>query len=64
MPSGKESGSNNSGRFVIEGKVNKSKIMIKKPADSLDGNKGGLSEYIIDPKDVKIKRVSGANPEF
>ncbi|VVH51870.1 hypothetical protein BPUTSESOX_680 [uncultured Gammaproteobacteria bacterium] len=38
--------------------------MIKKPADSLDGNKGGLSEYIIDPKDVKIKRVSGANPEF
>jgi hypothetical protein len=27
-------------------------------------NKGGLTEYIIDPKNVTVKRASGANPNF
>jgi hypothetical protein len=38
--------------------------MIRKPADPLDWNKGGLPEYIIDPKNVTAKNVSGANPQF
>ncbi len=65
LPSGGESGANNTGRFVIEGTVKNKKIMRKKMADPLDGKAGnGVREYIINPKDVKIRRVSGANPEF
>ncbi len=30
----------------------------------LDGNVGGLKELIIDPKNVRINRVSGAKPKF
>jgi RHS repeat-associated protein len=61
---GLPSGANNTGRFVIRGKVKGSDIIKKRPADPLDGNSGGLMEYIIDPDNVKIERVSGANPEF
>ena len=64
LPSGGLSGMNNSGRFVIEGTVKNADIIKKRPALPLDGNKGGLPELIIDPKDVNIKKVSGANPEF
>lgn len=54
----------NTGRFVIEGQVNKSDIIKQRSALPLDGNKGGLQEYIIDPSNVQIKRVSGVNPDF
>jgi len=61
---GLPSGANNTGRFVIRGKVKGSDIIKKRPADPLDGNSGGLMEYIIDLDNVKIGHVSGANPEF
>jgi len=64
LPSGGASGANNTGRFVIEGTVKKSNIITQRPALPLDGNKGGLPEYIINPKNVQIKRVSGVNPQF
>ncbi len=54
LPSGKESGANNSANFMIKGKVNPKSILEKKTADPLDGNKGGLPEFKIKPKDVKI----------
>lgn len=54
----------NTGRFVIEGTVKRSNIIKTRSALPLDGNKGGLLEYIIDPKNVNINRVSGANPGF
>ena len=64
LPSGGASGSNNTGRFVVEGTVKNRNIMRVKSADPLDGNRGGLPEYIINPKNVQIKRVSGVNPQF
>ena len=54
----------NKGRFVIEGTVKRSNIIKTRSALPLDGNKGGLLEFIIDPKNVNINRVSGANPTF
>ena len=54
----------NTGRFVIEGTVKRSSVIKTRSALPLDGNKGGLLEFIIDPKNVKINRVSGANPTF
>jgi RHS repeat-associated protein len=69
LPSGGASGYNNSGRFVIEGRLNDpSKVVLTRRALPLDGNNGGIPEYII-PRGlengaVKIKRVSGVNPEF
>ena len=54
LPSGKESGSNNTATFMIKGKVNSKNILIKHPANKLDGNKGGLTEYKIDPLNVKF----------
>ena len=54
----------NTGRFVIEGTIKRSSIIKSRSALPLDGNKGGLLEYIIDPKNVNINRVSGANPVF
>ena len=54
----------NTGRFVIEGTVKRSNIIKSRPALPLDGNKGGLLEHIIDPKNVNISRVSGVNPTF
>ncbi|MDY0078891.1 MAG: RHS repeat-associated core domain-containing protein, partial [Bacteroidales bacterium] len=64
LPSGGASGVNNTGRFVIKGTVNHRTIIKTRSAVPLDGNKGGLPEYIIDPKNVNIRRVSGVNPEF
>jgi len=64
LPSGGASGANNTGRFVIEGSVKNKNIIKTQSADPLDGNKGGLLELKINPNDVKINRVSGANPEF
>jgi hypothetical protein len=64
LPSGGASGSTNTGQFVIEGTVKSSSILKTRSALPLDGNAGGLRELIIDPKNVNIKRVSGANPNF
>lgn len=69
LPSGGASGANNTGQFVIEGTIrDPSKIVKTREALPLDGNQGGLREYIIpgwrNNGAVKIKRVSGANPEF
>lgn len=56
----------NSGQYVIEGSVKKSDISVIRPALELDGNKGGLVEYIIENayEKIDIKNVSGANPSF
>lgn len=54
----------NTGRFVIEGTINKSDILLKKTAAPSVGNEGGLLEYILDPSKVNINRVSGVNPPF
>ncbi len=54
----------NTGRFIIEGTVKKSDIIKTREALELDGNKGGLMELIINPKNVIKKRVSGVNPAF
>ncbi|MEA3305882.1 MAG: hypothetical protein U9R52_03620 [Candidatus Omnitrophota bacterium] len=69
LPSGGASGVNNSGRFVIEGTLkDPSKVVKTRSALPLDGQKGGIPEYIIpnalDNGAVKVNRVSGVNPEF
>ncbi|MCO5935526.1 hypothetical protein NAF17_08230 [Mucilaginibacter sp. RB4R14] len=64
LPSGGANGSMNSGQFVIEGTVKPNAIITNRAALPLDGNKGGVPEYIINPKNVTPKRVSGANPNF
>lgn len=60
---------NNTGRFVIEGTLMDPSLVVKtRSALSLDGNAGGLPEFVIpnwmDNGAVKINRVSGVNPEF
>ncbi len=54
----------NTGQFVIEGRTKITNIIESKSAIPLDNNKGGLREYKIDPKNVDVKRISGANPNF
>ncbi|WP_410220750.1 hypothetical protein [Pedobacter sp.] len=49
---------------MLEGTVKNKNIIKTRAALPLDGNKGGLPELIIDPKNVKINRVSGVNPQF
>ncbi len=44
--------------------VKNKNIIGTRSALPLDGNAGGLKELIIDPKNVRINRVSEANPEF
>ena len=69
LPSGKESEVTNTGRFVIEGIIkDPSKVVKLRKAIPLDGNKGGIDEYIIPNWEnngaIEIIRVSGVNPEF
>ena len=69
LPSGGASGANNTGQFVIEGTLtDPSKVVKTRSALPLDGNQGGLPEYIIpnalDNGAVRVDRVSGVNPEF
>ena len=69
LPSGGESGVVNSGQFVIQGTVkDSSKCVLSRKALPLDGNNGGLNEYIIpnavQSGAVKVTNVSGVNPEF
>ena len=56
----------NSGRFVTEGTLTNTKGVAQRDALSLHGNKGGLDELVVpDPaKQIRVDRVSGANPEF
>lgn len=54
LPSGGESGYNNSGVFLIEGHVRPYNIIIRRDALPLDGNAGGLPEFIINPLNVRI----------
>ncbi len=62
LPSGGKSGAINTANFLIKGKVNPAKIIEIRGAKPLDGNKGGLIEYIINPKDVKLINFSILNP--
>ncbi|KTR51039.1 RHS repeat-associated core domain-containing protein [Curtobacterium oceanosedimentum] len=71
LPSGKaESGhSVNSGRFLIEGTLRDPNAVVRtRAALPLDGNRGGLDEYIIpqgiEKGAIQVDRVSGINPEF
>jgi len=57
LPSGGESGSNNTAEFLIKGTVNKSNIIEQRPALPLDGNNGGLTEYLINPANIDVKRI-------
>ena len=56
----------NTGRFALEGRIKDSSGIKVRRALPLDGNPGGLTEYLIpDAKSqVSIERVSGVNPEF
>jgi RHS repeat-associated protein len=56
----------NSGRFVTEGTLTDTKDVTRRNALPLHGNKGGLDELVIpnSSKQVKVTRVSGANPEY
>ena len=62
LPSGGASGANNTADFLIQGKVNPADIIKSRPALPLDGNKGGLQELIIDPKNVKLTDFSVLKP--
>jgi len=62
LPSGGASGSTNSANFMIKGQVNSKDIIRSRGALPLDGNKGGLTEFIIDPKKVKIEDFSVLRP--
>ena len=55
----------NTGRFVIEGTVNRSDIFLERSALPLNGNSGGLLEYkILQTDKINIIRVSGVNPQY
>ena len=69
LPSGGASGATNTGRFVIEGTLQDAGAVVKvRPALPLDGNAGGLTEYIIPNWQksgaIRVDRVSGVNPAF
>lgn len=60
--SGGESGFNDTANFMIKREVDTKNIINKRAALPLDGNKGGLSEYIINPEHVKIKNFTILKP--
>lgn len=62
MPSGGASGSINTADFLIQGKTNINNIIKSRPALPLDGNKGGLPELIIDPKNIDLTDFSVIKP--
>jgi hypothetical protein len=62
LPSGGESGANNTAEFLIKGRTSLSSVIESRPALRLDGNKGGLLEYIINPKDVTVTDFSVLKP--
>lgn len=62
LPSGGASGATNTANFLIQGKVNPADIIKSRPALPLDGNRGGLPELIIDPKNVRLNDFSVLKP--
>ncbi|MGQ0592133.1 MAG: hypothetical protein ACT4QB_05640, partial [Gammaproteobacteria bacterium] len=56
----------NSGRFVTEGTLTNAKGVTQRDALPLHGNNGGLDELVVPnpDKQIRVDRVSGANPEF
>jgi hypothetical protein len=62
LPSGGASGAMNSADFLIKGQARASDIITSRSALPLDGNRGGLPELIIDPKNVKLHDFSVLNP--
>lgn len=62
LPSGGVSGANNSADFLIQGRARRSDVIEFKPADPLDGNRGGLPELIIDPQNVELFDFSVLKP--
>jgi hypothetical protein len=62
LPSGGASGAMNTADFMLTGQVDIGDIIKVRKALPLDGNTGGLSEFIIDPKKVTIIDISVLNP--
>ncbi|MCB0397486.1 MAG: hypothetical protein KDD36_12575 [Flavobacteriales bacterium] len=62
LPSGGASGATNSAEFMVTGQVKPTNIIQTRPALPLDGNVGGLPEYIIDPKNVTLTDFSVLKP--
>ena len=62
LPSGGASGSTNTADFLIKGEAKAADIIKSRSALPLDGNKGGLPELIIDPKNVNITDFSVLKP--
>jgi hypothetical protein len=62
LPSGGPSGATNTADFLIQGKANTADILKSRSAFPLDGNKGGLPELVIDPKNVTITDFSVLKP--
>lgn len=56
----------NTGRFVTEGVLRNAAGVWQRPAQPLDGNRGGLHELIVSnpAAQVQMTRVSGVNPPF
>jgi hypothetical protein len=54
------------GTFVSEGYINDTTGITTRPALELDGNPGGLAEYVIPNAEstVTLTRVSGVNPPY
>jgi len=61
LPSG---GANNTGTSLIKEIVNNSDIIKRRGELPLDGNKGRLTEYIIDPNNVKVLRKFILDPNL
>jgi hypothetical protein len=61
LPSGGASGAMNTAESLIQGTVKNKNIIQRRSALPLDGNKGGLPEYIIDPKNVNVKSTTKMN---
>jgi len=62
LPSGGASGATNTADFLIKGQAKASDIIKSRSALPLDGNRGGLPELIIDPKNVKLNDFSVLKP--
>ena len=66
LPSGGKSGAYNAGRFVSEGIINDPSGIRVRRALALDGNPGGLAEFLVpDPRvQITLTGVSGVNPSY
>jgi hypothetical protein len=62
LPSGGPSGATNTADFLVKGRANASDVIKSRSALPLDGNKGGLPEIIIDPKNARITDFSILKP--